>query len=435
MINPTILDLVRLKNIPSYKPQGLNSLRVYVTPSIPFTSKWNHSFSIYAEFYSRHELRLAQQSWKLISRALNITVNDQPMYWRMSTAAYPVQAMDFDLTPVKVDTTMPTPSNPSLAFNAPFNKLTLWKNMPGHGYWRIGDNPTQQPAPPGGLWAIAITAAQLALRAWNDVLYVIWLMGKVIHLTGDSAASNRVLPYPPFDVIDTMRQSSMVNFQVSTIQAVTDFDKALGNKYVSYASLAIQINKVFPTGTLITSSPLGPPDTYPYAQIAGYATTAYTAANAILTALIAGTAQSLVADTYQDHADAMALITQAQSTAKDANNIATLLRAGGAYTTSSGALVDWGTDWLWTHGRAPVTTDPNKVLVVSPDPHYYIPPSQEPNYSPSPPSFPVSVYFAIMTPTRVLEDVAGFVSSINSDYTNAVNLEQAILAYDLKPRS
>lgn len=161
-------------------PEGYNTFRVDIQPPSdqPFRSTWTQGFRIYAEFYARAMVDKVRQSWKFSHTETDIAVNDKPLYFSMSTGPFPVQAMDFDLTPKKVDTTVVTPTNQGIAFPTPGDPATtnwagtplfLWKDQ-SKGYWRIGDPASGQLQPPFGLWALAIEAAAITLEASIDMM-------------------------------------------------------------------------------------------------------------------------------------------------------------------------------------------------------------------------------------------------------------------------
>lgn len=174
---PPVLKDLQFALSDGLDPEGPNQFRVNLQPTQPFRSTWTQRFHIFAEFYARAVVDKVKQSWKFSHSSADIVVNDKPLYWSMDTGPFPVQAMDFDLTPGMPDTTAVTPVNAGSAFPHPSSSTESWAGTPrffwrdqSKGYFRIGDPASGQLQPPFGLWKLALDAAQRVIVASADLL-------------------------------------------------------------------------------------------------------------------------------------------------------------------------------------------------------------------------------------------------------------------------
>ena len=167
---------------------GNNEFRVKVTPATALQSDSGGSFTMQAEFYSRHYFRSVVQTWS--RRNVRAKVNDKPLHFGMVTGLYPVQAMDIDLTAQaipddaaqsteKVHIPQPTKINPPTAYlpdpdAAGPGKLVQWDDDTiGRGYWRLGDPMSLQSAPPNSPWYTAVSLAHEVLENIQRVAILI----------------------------------------------------------------------------------------------------------------------------------------------------------------------------------------------------------------------------------------------------------------------
>lgn len=477
--NPTLISTIacdpKLLN-----NKGLNQFRVLVTPNQPFTGSsinnlyWAYGYVMYAEFYSRSDLRTAEKSWRMSSGAQDITVNDKPLYWQMYSGAYPVQALDVDFS-VKVDYSKPTPSNNQHAFTPTIYAdafdpagLTLWANTPCTGLWRPGDAPATQPMPPNGLWAVAYSAASETLAIWNNVLYALWLLN-AITLPSDPRA-------PTFDKWATWQNqyaytgTPWFNIQVSTQSASTPFEKSIGATHISFIGLALNAGAVFPMGSATNVNKNGmvylPQDftpgttttvtgtvtmivevdgpIYPYTQLCGYVANAYAQAAAAAAAYSTAKANLTTQNTFADQPAAMSMIETLNQSAQQATAIIAVLRTGGTWTNGyTTTLIDssipsttfldsrstskWGLDPLYTS-----ITDLS-TLPVSPVPGYYVRGNLLPVYSAAPPTLGVQTQYAAMTGSVTMEQTTALITAVGELQGAAQETQVAINQYDLKP--
>ena len=202
--DPKIVKLLQVPGGDTVNPSplkllGKNFFRVLVQPSAPFENSWSWSYAIYVEFYSRYELRKASSSWRVRGgQSASITVNDKPLYWAMQTGAYPIQALDFDLTPANIDTAQPTQFNPSTAYQVgQAGPPTLWTRG-NKGLWRPGDQLPVQPQPPNGIWDLALLSAQQTFIGWCALLTRFYYLGILLVPPDAKTKSQRVGQTPGF---------------------------------------------------------------------------------------------------------------------------------------------------------------------------------------------------------------------------------------------
>jgi hypothetical protein len=363
--NPTIINTFVVANpsevLNEYK---LNKFRVKLNPATTFSNTWGANYRMYAEFFSRQEVRTVTQGWKLSGDS--VSVNDKPLYFQMSAGAFPTLALDIDLTPNKIDHAKATQLNYSQAYDneSTFDdltnvadyetpRLTQWKDG-GTGYWRAGDYASQQPQPPNSPWGYALTSVEQAAQSWFNIIYLMLMtLGQSVQYDGDPPGGGSYTGYG----LDTYMR---------VFKARTDLEKATGVKYMSPLLPVIpgtykfpELNHIICTASATQAGlsdidgpwtpwgnsnygfdgPYGPTgqyyiyykNTYPWAQIAGYYDDAVSGLDDMTAILPTVQDKYSTANIYDADGEAQSFANQAYTSAQRADEIMQALYNGGSY--------------------------------------------------------------------------------------------------------